>query len=670
MILNSFQIENFSLTLDYYNIIKSVSENLLTYIKKYKSISLEYNKKLNELNTDYKNKSEILNKEIKTKNIDLEKSFHFINSIQKIIEIYNENLLLLTEEIDKEIRKYGNLNPDQVIPTCITGFKDLKDKVLKKVKESNNIKNIFFNEMANTEDIIYKYYSSYFKNNIENRENEKLDEPQKKEKNQKNIASEEIMNNHINNIKQLEEKYKKVIEDGKREENNFIKNAKFFSETVKKMVNEMFEKLKHLVLNFLISIKNNFKLPEAEIDSILPELIKLDSSLKIEKVIENYYHDDNKYKSIFEPEKYIFKDFKDDKKNINNKKKDEEKRIMEIEDGYDKLIFIKDENLLSMIKKMKNSFELINLEKLDIKIEEEKIKVKNLTVKLLSNLVKEKDYDKINAEIINISNEELKTLECLLEKHHNIVIFLQQLNKFRSTGRYIMNKKIYDLFGTLLNIILNKTKIDNDYFSTKNIIILSQTYYYKNENKKEYLQYLIYNHELLKDPKFWEDLFIFEMSKEIQKVSKIDLKNNLESNIEFNKEYNKNKYGNLAFGQIMTLSNNMLEFGLSPQLIFQVMEPKIRYYQLNKDLIKTIKSVIGITNEETNNNNEKGIINKENTEKDNIKEEEKEKDEIINKKNEDKEKNKNDNIENEDIKENKINNNENIIKENENKDKI
>ena len=114
----------------------------------------------------------------------------------------------------------------------------------------------------------------------------------------------------------------------------------------------------------------------------------------------------------------------------------------------------------------------------------------------------------------------------------------------------------------------------------------------------------------------------------------------------------------------------MLEFGLSPQLIFQVMEPKIRYYQLNKDLIKTIKSVIGITNEETNNNNEKGIINKENKEKDNIKEGDKEQDEIINKKNEDKEKNKNDNIENEDIKENKINNDENIIKEKENKDKI
>ena len=248
------------------------------------------------------------------------------------------------------------------------------------------------------------------------------------------------------------------------------------------------------------------------------------------------------------------------------------------------------------------------------------MEMKKLMEKLLTNLLKEKNYDKINPDIINITNEEIKTIEVLLENHHTLAIFIQQLNKFRITGRYVMNKKIYDLLGKLLNLALNKTQKDNDFSSTKNIIILSQTYYYRNENKKEYLQNKIYNHELLRSPKFWEDLFVYEMSKEIQKVTKIDLKNSIDAHIEFDSEYNKIKFSNLAFGQIMTLSNNMLEFGLSPKLIYQVMEPKIKYYQLNQKSVETIKSVIGLSNEEINNSsNDKEINDKENQKNENEK---------------------------------------------------
>ena len=612
MDLSSFKIENFSLTLDYYNILKAVSENILNYIKNYKLLSLQYNKKLVEISTDYKNTNDKILSEIKAKKLDLLKPIHFINSIQHIIETYNENLLLLTEEIDKEIKVYESLNPELIVPTCIEGFKGLKEKIIQKEKELNNIKNNFFDEMSNTEDIIYKFYSSNSKNKIE------AEDLYKNDKNQKDIITEEEVNNKIINAKKLEEKYKKGIEEGKKAESDFIKFSKFYSESVKKMVGEMFEKLKHFILNFLISIKNNFKIPQTEIDVILPELVKLDSSLKLEKVLEKYYHDESKYKSLFDFEEYILKDFRENQNN--NNIKTEKKKISIIEDGYDKLIFIGDENLLLTVKKIKNNFELVNINKLDLKIEEEKMEMKKLMEKLFTNLLKEKNCDKINPDIINITNEEIKNIEVLLEKHHTLAIFIQQLNKFRSTGRYVMNEKIYELLGKLFNLALNKTQKDNDFSSAKNIIILSQTYYYRNENKKEYLQNKIYNHELLRSPKFWEDLFVYEMSKEIQKVTKIDLKNSIEAHIEFDSEYNKIKFSNLAFGQIMTLSNNMLEFGLSPKLIYQVMEPKIKYYQLSQKSVENIKSLIGLSNEEINNSsNDKEINNKENQKNENEK---------------------------------------------------
>ena len=604
MNLNSFQIENFSLTLDYYNILKAVGGNILNYIKNYKLSSLQYSKKLVELSKDYKNKNDKISSEIKEKNLDLLKPFSFVNSIPHIIEAYNEKLLLLTEEIDKEIKVYESLNPELIVPTCVAGFKGLKEKLIQKEKELNNAKNNFFDEMSNTEDIIYKFYSSNSKNN-------------KNEKNQKEIITEETMNNKIISAKQLEEKYKKGIEDGKKAENEFVNISKFYSESVKKMIDEMFEKLKHFILNFLISIKNNFKIPQTGIDNTLPELEKLGSSLKLEKIVEKYYHDDSKYKSLFYTEDYILKDFKE---NQNNNIKTEDQKISIIEDGYDNLIFIRDENLLLTVKKIKNNFELVNINKLDIKIEEEKMEMKKLMEKLFTNFLKEKNYDKINPNIINITNEEIKTIEVLLEKHQNLAIFIQQLNQFRTTGRYVMNKKIYDLLGKLLNLALNKTQKENDYFSAKNIIILSQTYYYRNENKKDYLQNTIYNHELLRSPKFWEDLFMFEMSKEIQRVTKIDLKNNMDPHIVFDSASSKAKVSNLAYGHIMTLSNNMLDFGLSPKLIYQVMEPKIKYYNLSSELVEIIKSVIGLSNEEINNSsNDKEINGEENQKNENEK---------------------------------------------------
>ena len=88
------------------------------------------------------------------------------------------------------------------------------------------------------------------------------------------------------------------------------------------------------------------------------------------------------------------------------------------------MYFIEDEITFLTLKKMINNFELINLNKLDIKIEEEKIKMNKLTLKLLSNLIKEKNYKKDESEIFNVSDEDIKRIKLLLEKNHNIVLFL------------------------------------------------------------------------------------------------------------------------------------------------------------------------------------------------------------------------------------------------------
>ena len=77
-----------------------------------------------------------------------------------------------------------------------------------------------------------------------------------------------------------------------------------------------------------------------------------------------------------------------------------------------------------------------------------------------------------------------------------------------------MQKKTFEIFSKIFYSILDKYEQDKDIFSVKNVIVLSQTYFYKDENdKKEYLQANIIKHPIFKDLNFWETLFNFEMNK-------------------------------------------------------------------------------------------------------------------------------------------------------------
>ena len=130
-------------------------------------------------------------------------------------------------------------------------------------------------------------------------------------------------------------------------------------------------------------------------------------------------------------------------------------------------------------------------------------------------------------------------------------------------------------------------------FTAKNIMILSQTYFKKDGEKKIYLQETVQKHEIFKQKKFWENLFTFFMNKEIQKLRKsIDLNDIIEQG--------KNNYNKLAFGQILSICNNMIEFGLDKKEIYEILEPKIKYYDLDENSIKGIKEMLGL--EEENNN--------------------------------------------------------------------
>ena len=289
---------------------------------------------------------------------------------------------------------------------------------------------------------------------------------------------------------------------------------------------------------------------------------------------------------LFNPEIYKMKIFQRSKKNKENNDifNEIEDKIVELEDSIDRTYLILDEISLLTIQKMK-CFQLINIKDLNLEEEKEKIKMNHLTIKLLSNIKKE--YTE--KEELNITQNELDLIESLLEKRCNRIVFLHKLNKFRALGNYMVTKVLYSIISKYFIKILNFIKKDYDAFPAKNVIVLSQTYYMIEKEEKIYIQEDIKEHEIFKDNKFWENLFNFFMNKEIQKLRK-----SFDLNEEKSDE--KSHYNKLAFGQIMTICNNMLEFGYNKDDIYKFIEPKIKYYNLDEISISSIKCVLGFEN--------------------------------------------------------------------------
>ena len=579
MNLNCFEIENVTLSLEYFNSLKTISSAFLDYIKQYHFLSVEFHQKLLLLNTTYKDKISEISKKIAKKKLDFSQIFDFINSIPKILDSYIENLLFFTEEINKQINLFDDKNIEQIVLTCETQFKGFKKELKSKVEEIDKIKQNFFNEMEKTEIITYNYYylQPKYNSNI----------PEKyRDENIYNIKEGE-MDMKILDTKELENRYKEHINEGRKKENTFLENSKFHCENIKKFSNELMEKIKHLVLNFLMSLKNNFQLPEKEITSFLPQLIKLDKNIKLDKIMEQHFINQKIGTFLFNPEIYKMKIFQRSKKNKENNDifNEIEDKIVELEDSIDRTYLILDEISLLTIQKMK-CFQLINIKDLNLEEEKEKIKMNHLTIKLLSNIKKE--YTE-KEELLNITQNELDLIESLLEKRCNRIVFLHKLNKFRALGNYMITKVLYSIISKYFIKILNFIKKDYDAFPAKNVIVLSQTYYMIEKEEKIYIQEDIKEHEIFKDNKFWENLFNFFMNKEIQKLRK-----SFDLNEEKSDE--KSHYNKLAFGQIMTICNNMLEFGYNKDDIYKFIEPKIKYYNLDEISISSIKCVLGFEN--------------------------------------------------------------------------
>jgi hypothetical protein len=625
-----------------YNKLVQITEIYIKYISGYKTYTKDYIKNLKSIYKTYDEKMKSIKTEFeKNKYFNLSLLFPILKSVPNINNALMESLQFSVNELETLIEELQKFMKERKIiyNKFFQNYNDAKKDLLMKMNDLEKEKNVFLNSLSSTEKNISEFYSNKIK----------IEDYSKAHKNSNNNEVNELKNLFIQNSN-LETQMEKSIKDSKSIEKNYkslITNSRIFKKTfffssnityenIKSISYEIIIEMKNLIQNIIMLLKNSFSVPLKEIDSDLSKLIKNNDEYnkKFDNIFSNLTEKSSDQFPI-EPVKYSLKVFNSD--NINH-------FIFEDEIG-DESNYIDNDLDYLIAKEMVTSFSLINEKyKINFELEDEKRTTNKILSNLLCNIeenyrakgvkdntmaeMKETNDEKDNDtnDLKYVHENDIKHLYKLLNKHHNRAVCLQTLSHFRTLGKFSIPSKIFEIIEKCLLIIIDNVIKDEDYHMAKTAIVLSQTYFKIDENhNKYYLQNIIKEHKLFKNLQFWEKSLDSSLKNEINRVKNIRKEN--ETNNNLNSEQNKiieddiEIYNDIAFGQIVSTVNSMIEFDINKESIKQIIEPKIVEYKLNENHKLNIKLVMDdneepIKNENNNQNN--NIEDKKEVKEDNI----------------------------------------------------
>ena len=603
--------KNFKITNNYYQVIKQISEEFKIYLNNLRLIIVEYIKKLKQNNEKF-NTSSLENKyeELGYKHVNLKHIISITSIIPSVIEQEMTNLDFFVKSIDEKFENFDKIFKEKSSQYLeqYNSYKDVKNELSKNYREIEHLKVNYITNISMVEEMVHKFYVK--KNNMKKRLNSisfTSTNERKKEvtKEPNNISIEEQINSNIQKVKKIEEDYKNNIAIVKSIEDKYIKISKESKEKIRKILCELLNGYKELIFSCMLFLTNCYKVPLSEIDTYMRDMVQIDECENFDKIILSSYKKDKTLTNI-SPQKYTLKFFKKNNTNVNEEQlNNEENNINKSKrsnstglagEGFQELDFLQEEEIFMTIKKMTENFELLNSNNFNVTIEEEKLRCKYLTLKILSFAPISKLYtDKIPP----ITDEEVAEIEKLMDKKINRVIFIQKLSQFRTRGIFELPEREYTVLIKLFNKIIKTIEGDTDYDSAINIIILSQTYYKIKDGVKEYLQKEIMNNELFKSQKFWEMFANYSITKEVLNCKISD--NAEDHDIE-------ESYSNIVFAQLIPMTDNMIDFGLDINVVESIILPFTKKYKFNPELQETVASIINskkIELQEKNKNKDK-----------------------------------------------------------------
>ena len=604
--------ENFGIISFYYDLINEKSEKYYNLIFKFNEATKEYCSKIKNIfgndikfpednnnqnkenNLSIKRRAstnivkanvDINEAKMKSKNFDISPIEYNIGVINNLIMNYFQNLSVFSESLG----------------ACSVNLKDKIEKTkttINEIKSNYNKDKSKFEEKYSTFDTINKEMSAmYFdqeKNIVDFMIKSRPKIPREKDEDDlilkifDSLDNQETMKNKFKGLGN----FGKAFNDSYNEKFEKIKNATTaFYKDFESFMNSIFNFYKKSFfgpVRDFVTDKNNTQLKAEHFNENLNSVLK-----KIDENFSEINFDIYKINTI----KYNTKD--------ENHLSENGKNLMQI---IRKKKF--DEKDIFYVAKKMNNFEFVDKKEYILDIEKEKIKLLEKLNKLFryanKNRVKKNSENKSNSNsednLIDLNknkveepnDEDFNYICKLMKKKEYRDYLLTKLNNYRAEGSLEMPENVYNyfvkIFLEIMKYLVEEKEKDSvkelniDYTATRYIFILSQTFYYKKDNEKIYLQNGIKNQKIFQSDEFWIKLLEYNIKQEMDKLASKSQK----------KFDEKEKGKEICIMQILPYLSGFDGFGVSKEAMDKITNFFIKKYELNEESQKLIFEAIKI----------------------------------------------------------------------------
>ena len=604
--------ENFGIISFYYDLINEKSEKYYNLIFKFNEATKEYCSKIKNIfgndikfpeDNNNQNKEnnlpikkrastnivkanvDINEAKMKSKNFDISPIEYNIGVINNLFLSYYQNLSLFSESLG----------------LCSISLKDKIEKTkttINEIKSNYNKDKSKFEEKYSTFDTINKEMSAmYFdqeKNIVDFMIKSGPKTPRDKDEDDlilkifDSLNYQETMKNKFKGLGN----FGKAFNDSYNEKFEKIKNATTaFYKDFESFMNSIFNFYKKSFfgpVRDFVTDKNNTQLKAEHFNENLNSVLK-----KIDENFSEINFDIYKINTI----KYNTKD--------ENHLSENGKNLMQI---IRKKKF--DEKDIFYVAQKMNNFEFVDKKEYILDIEKEKIKLLDKLKKLFryanKNRVKKNSENKSNSNsednLIDLNknkveepnDEDFNYICKLMKKKEYRDYLLTKLNNYRAEGSLEMPENVYNyfvkIFLEIMKYLVEEKEKDSvkelniDYTATRYIFILSQTFYYKKDKEKIYLQNGIKNQKIFQSDEFWIKLLEYNIKQEMDKLASKSQK----------KFDEKEKGKEICIMQILPYLSGFDGFGVSKEAMDKIINFFIKKYELNEESQKLIFEAIKI----------------------------------------------------------------------------
>jgi hypothetical protein len=234
-----------------------------------------------------------------------------------------------------------------------------------------------------------------------------------------------------------------------------------------------------------------------------------------------------------------------------------------------------------------------NFPECDLQIQESSIELPDIINDYL-NVKIEPTYD--------VKNEIIKLIRNDITIYPQLIIML---SKLRANSQLIKSKNNHIQFlEQILEEILVIAEDKKDYNAAKNCILLSQTYFIKNEetNQRQYLFERIKKNKWINTTVFWREfinkqlIYEFNRFESLYPDEKLDLLNNNAKTLPKKMEA---RVKEIMFTSLLSHTSNMMDLNLDKKIILKILDEFVNKYKyLDEDSIQELYKLISPDKEE------------------------------------------------------------------------